>query len=565
MTFSSDSKLHMVQTLFNRLSIRQKIVYTYCLALGIVVLGTITGLGIGNNHFQKAREQMSLADEEGGLLSHFQGVLLEIQSHQQEMVPLLSKPQEFQQESSKLVTRLAEAHSLLYELETFSQKRSEKDLQALLRKHQKTITEYLQEMKSLKQRISILDISPQGLTKAEEFVWQFSQSDESVKFYGVTHELADFARTIRNRQIEADLAQSKAQVLETQIIITSIVLGLVMATIFAMHTSKAIANPIITVTNIAKQAAKEGDFTLQAPVTTKDEIGELASSLNQLIQQVKHLLEARQIESETQLIQTEKMCSLGQMIAGVAHEINNPISFISANLVHAKTYIDDILDLLQTYQAEIPHPPHIIREKIEEIDLEFVEKDLVKLINSMAFGSDRMREIANSLKDFSRVDGGEAQSVDIHNSCMESTLLILNHRLKQGIGVVRKYGKTPLIPGHTGLLYQVFMNLLSNAIDALQEKSLVDSGFSPEITIITEVKENNWVIVRIADNGSGITDDNLQKIFEIFFTTKPRGIGTGLGLAISHQIVADRHGGNITCCSELGKGTEFAIALPIRH
>jgi two-component system, NtrC family, sensor kinase len=182
----------------------------------------------------------------------------------------------------------------------------------------------------------------------------------------------------------------------------------------------------------------------------------------------------------------------------------------------------------------------------------------------MKVGAERTREIVRSLKDFSRLDEGEAQLVELH-ACLDSTLLILNNRFKNGISLVRSYGEIPAIPGYTGLLYQVFMNLLSNAIDAVEEKAAKNPGFLPEITIITERCQDNWVIVRIADNGSGISPENLDKIFETFFTTKPRGVGTGLGLAIAYQIVVEKHQGKITCESELDRGTEFALTLPISH
>jgi two-component system, NtrC family, sensor kinase len=554
---------HWLKQVFHRLSIRQKIFCGYSLALGVAVSGTVAGLVVGDRYFQQARRQMIIADQEGSSLSTFQGVLLEIHSHQQEIVPFLRDSQKFRGETTDLVAHLSEAENLLSQLEKFSKRTSNRDLQALLKKHDSNFKEYLQQFRVLVQQISPLSLKPEGVTKAEQLILEFNQSQVALRFYEFSHELTDFAKTVRQRQEQADVAQRQADLLEVKIIVGSTILSVAIASILAVYISRIITRPIHQVRNVAMRVTKEANFNLQAPVNTEDEIGALATSLNQLIKQVKHLLEEQQAEAQARLIQSEKMCSLGQMMAGVAHEINNPVNYISGNLVHIKNYIEDLLTLLQTYKTEINDPPAAVQIIAKEIDLEFLEVDLPKLIDSMTFGAERTREIARSLKDFSRLDGGEVEIVDIH-ACIDSTLLILNNRLKDGIRVVRKYGAIPTVPGYTGLLYQVFMNLLSNAIDALEEKYLdkQQTEFSPEVTITTECLDNHWVTVKVADNGSGISPENLQKIFETFFTTKPRGIGTGLGLAISHQIVIEKHGGKINCQSELDKGTEFAITLP---
>jgi two-component system, NtrC family, sensor kinase len=551
-----------VKQVFHQRSIRQKIFFGYGLALGIAVLGTIAGLVIGDRYLQQARQKMLLADEEKNLLSSFQGELLEIQIHQQEIVPFLQQPQALQRSISHFKRDLAEAETLLSQMEEFSQSHVQEDLQSLLLKYDDSITVYFEELRSLIRQILPLSSQPQGALKAQQLISKFSQSQDALKFYQFGHDLTEFAITVQETQQEADIAQKKAASIQTQIILASILLSVAMATILAFYTSSIIARPINAVTDIAQRVTKEANFDLQAPITTDDEVGALANSLNQLIQQVKQLLAEQQAENQARLIQSEKMSSLGRMLAGVAHEINNPINFISGNLVHAKTYTDDLLTILQTYQAEVVQPSPALQTLAEEIDLEFLLEDLPKLFNSIKVGAERTREIVRSLKDFSRLDEGEAQLLDLH-ACLDNTLLILNNRLKNGINLLRNYGEIPTIPGYTGLLYQVFMNLLSNAIDAVEEKAAQNPEFVAEITIITELCQNNWVIVRIADNGSGISPENLHKIFETFFTTKPRGIGTGLGLAIAYQIVVEKHQGKISCESELDRGTEFAITLPL--
>ncbi|WP_445636689.1 histidine kinase [Nostoc sp. DSM 114161] len=294
--------------------------------------------------------------------------------------------------------------------------------------------------------------------------------------------------------------------------------------------------------------------------------------------------------AQTQLIQSEKMSSLGQLIAGVAHEINNPVNFICGNLRYVAEYAQDLLHLLQDYQKFVPVAPPDLQSELDNIDLEFIMQDLPKLLDSMKLGSDRIVEIVQSLKNFSRHDEAQIKAVNIHDG-IDGTLMILRHRLKasghrRAIEIVKDYAKLPLIECHPGQLNQVFMNILANAIDALEE-SLVVNHWSlasnesqidkrqmtndrgqmtfPTITIRTQALDNQWVVIRIADNGPGMKESLIQRIYDPFFTTKEIGKGTGLGMAISRQIVVDRHGGILKCRSQLGEGTEFWIQIPVNY
>ncbi|GAB4281255.1 MAG: hypothetical protein Fur0025_09730 [Oscillatoriaceae cyanobacterium] len=314
------------------------------------------------------------------------------------------------------------------------------------------------------------------------------------------------------------------------------------------------------ITQAANQVAESGTFDWQLPPL--EAAGELADSLNRLIAQVKQLLQKVESEKEDKIFQTDKMASLGKMVAGVAHEINNPLNCIYGNLDHISNYTRDLLALIHTYQEEIPQPPAPITAQAENIELEFIQQDLPQMMEAMQVAAERVREIVMTLKNFSRVDEGVAQPVDLHK-CLDSTLLILQNRIKQGFQIVRHYGNLPMIEGYPGLLSQVFINILSNSLDALEEKGPAQGV--KEITITTSLLDEDAVEIRIADNGPGISGDAQDKMFKTFFTTKPQGVGTGLGLAIVRKIVVEKYGGTIACNSELDMGTEFAIALPVRQ
>jgi signal transduction histidine kinase len=276
--------------------------------------------------------------------------------------------------------------------------------------------------------------------------------------------------------------------------------------------------------------------------------------------------------TQVQLIQTEKMSGLGQMVAGVAHEINNPINFIYGNLTYTSDYVYSLLELVNLYQREYPHSTPKIQQEIIAIDLDFMMEDIPKVMDSMKLGAERIRQIILSLMNFSRLNESDLKSVDIHEG-IENTIVILQHRINQKVDranfqIIKNYGVLPQVKCYAGELNQVFMNILTNAIDALEDARKHRSAeeiknYPSTIQIDTEVKDNDWVKISISDNGLGMSEEVRSKVFDPFFTTKPVGSGTGLGLSISYQIIVDKHGGKLTCLSTPGEGTEFIIEIPI--
>ena len=256
-------------------------------------------------------------------------------------------------------------------------------------------------------------------------------------------------------------------------------------------------------------------------------------------------------------------------MAGVAHEINNPINFVSGNIGHVQGYIEEVIDLLDLYAECYPTPTKEIKERVEEIDLDFLLEDLEKTQSSMKLGVNRIKEIVLSLRLFSRLDEAEMKEVNIHEG-IESTLLILNHRINKKenvakVEITKAYGDLPAVECYAGQLNQVFMNVLANALDALTDMRDPAAEHPAKIEIVTERLSNNFVAIRIANNGPNIPYDIRDRLFDPFFTTRPIGSGSGLGLSISYQIICDRHGGRMRCYSLPGQNTEFCIEIPIRQ
>jgi len=398
------------------------------------------------------------------------------------------------------------------------------------------------------------------------------------------------------------------------IIATSVVLSVLVAYLL----SRWLGAPITKLHRTAQQV-RDRDFSARVNLNSNDELGLLAETFNDMVTEIRTYagsLEDKNRELETrveqrtaqlqekatqleqtlfelqrtqiQMMQSERMSSLGQLVAGVAHEINNPVNFIHGNLAHVQNYAQNLLNIVHLYQKHYPNPVHEIQTEAAEIDLEFLQADLVKILTSMKLGTDRIHRIVVSLRNFSRIDEAEFKVVNIHEG-IDSTLLILRHRLHDHadyptINMIREYGELPLVECYPGQLNQVFMNILSNAIDAVEELGAKNQNpdWQPTIAIATQVippthpdslpslAPNTYlrcpsIRICITDNGCGIPTHVKERIFDPFFTTKPIGKGTGMGLSISYQIITEKHKGKLECFSNSHQGTVFVIQIPIQQ
>ncbi|MCY7390266.1 MAG: HAMP domain-containing protein, partial [Leptolyngbyaceae cyanobacterium CAN_BIN12] len=503
----------------SRLPVGQKIGVGYVLALGVAASGAIAGFSIGNHYQNQAVHQEEHTQEELSLLRHLQTGILQSRTHQQQLIPLAKAPKDFDAEYAHISKHRQEIERVVVKLDRFLAVQSmwanhahHQKIVDFLQTSQAVPERYLQELDRLVQEIRKLNLtSSDGTAQAQKLLLDFTNSELALKFDGISDGLVGLIEQSNKEAVTAEEVSHQSHDLAEKIVLGSIGLSVAIASLLAMLTSRAIARPIRALTQIAQRSTRESNFDLQAPVNSDDEIGSLATSFNQLIHSTKQLLGQQQIDnqqlaeysqtlesrvkertqelgnknsqlqelleklhqSQVQIVQSEKMSSLGQLVAGIAHEINNPVNFIYGNLTHVQDYAHNLLDYVQLYQKHYPSPPTEIVREAEEIDLEFLQEDLPKLLSSMQIGTDRIRQIVLSLRNFSRMDEADFKAIDIHEG-LDSTLLILQHRLKARpespeIEVLKDYGTLPLVECYAGQLNQVFMNILANAIDALDE------------------------------------------------------------------------------------------------
>lgn len=601
----------------SRLSIPGKIKLGYGFTLGTALIGTITGIVIGEVYQRYSQELIEDALEENKLFYELTTDLLEAKNLEQELVFLLDKPEKLK---IRYALFLREVKDLEQTWEKIKQSYAEPEVEETseemevflkIKKEYKSLVKvYFQESQIIYKPLENPNITQSELTNINQKIFKFNSSDLAIEVANVI-ETIDNATDIINEEVEeAEVALMTFARIRITVVMISMILAVALAGVLISYITKNISRPLHKLSTVADTVTRESNFDLQVPVTSRDEVGELAQSFNQMIVRIKELLieqqQARkQLESynhnlemqvqkrtvelqqknldleqtlrelkstQNQMIQSEKMSSLGQLVAGVAHEINNPVSFINGNLVPASEYTRDLLELIELYQQVYNQPEEIIRERIKKIDLDYLKEDFPKIIDSMQIGADRITEIVKSLRNFSRTDEAEYKDAQI-NEGLDGTLLILRHRLKASgdrpeIHIIKEYAQIPIVTCYPGQLNQVFMNIISNAIDAIEEhnqkrtKAEIKSNPS-QIRVYTQHLVENWVRIGIQDNAGGIPETVVAKLFDPFFTTKPVGKGTGLGLSISYQIIVEKHQGRLFCNSKPGEGTEFVIEIPV--
>lgn len=567
--------------------IYSKIGVGYLIAIGAGLVGSLGGLVVADYFQGRGITQLADAQSQSQLLADFERAAQHVQLHNARLA-LTGEASldtlQYQQDQAAAQANRARARALMVELSEFLANdpawvAADPDLLNEL------LATYLQQ---LDQQQSLLLVA-EGVVDGNG-VRGAAIQEIDMALDNQHQALLDILEVSQKQERQAGDVLETFQGYEKGIIVTSILLAAAVAGLLAWRTTRAIAQPIEAVTQVARRVALNDDYSLRAPVTSQDEVGLLADSLNHLIERVAERTQALAAaaqsaeaqnqtleqtlatlqKTQAQLVHAEKMSSLGQLVAGVAHEMNNPVGFIHGNIYYVQEYANTLLTTIERLQANFLPASEALTDSLDEQELAFIQQDFPKVLKSLRMGTERITSLVTSLKTFSHLQEAHLKPADLHAG-LESALDLLGHRLKlqphrPAIEVVRDYAETlPQVECYGSDVNQVFMNVLNNAIDALDDRWRRESPAAPPSIHICTRHRTGWVEVAIANNALPIPADIQNRLFDPFFTTKPVGKGTGMGLYISHEIITQKHQGSLTCESPVAntyEGACFTISLP---